>query len=209
MGFDNMKVGIINYGGGNVQSVVNAISFLEIPYVFSNKESELSECTHLILPGVGAFGTVIDTLRAQGLIEILNRLVLEKKKKLLGICIGMQILVEDGVEFGQHNGLGWIKGKCLKLDVAKDGLFLPHIGWNSVQVDIKSFPLFKGIEPGTSFYFVHSYAVKLAEEILTARCSYGEDFVAGLMKDNIYGVQFHPEKSQEAGLRLLKNFCEL
>lgn len=202
-----MKVGIIDYGGGNARSVINAISFLGKPYVFSNEESRLNECSHLILPGVGSFGKIMESLKDERLVDLLNKYVLNEKRYYLGICVGMQILMEEGEEFGRHCGLGWIKGKCLKLDA--ESLFIPHIGWNSVQTDSGLSSLFKDIPAESCFYFVHSYAVHLTEKVPSATCSYGVDFVAAFMKGNIFGVQFHPEKSQKAGLQLLKNFCGL
>lgn len=202
-----MKIGIIDYGGGNTRSVVNAVSFLGKPYIFSDQEKELLECSHFILPGVGSFGKVMELLEKRHLTGFLERYILKEGRYYLGVCVGMQILMEEGEEFGMHRGLGWMRGKCLKLDT--QGLFLPHIGWNSIRVGTDFLHLFNDIPDGSSFYFIHSYAACLEENVPVATCCYGTEFSAAVMKDNIFGVQFHPEKSQRTGLQLLKNFCEL
>ncbi len=198
-------VTIIDYGMGNVASVKNALSFLGVNSIISNQAKDLEQATHLILPGVGAFGDGMDRLKEFNLAEMLEKEVLEKKKPFLGICLGMQLLAEEGEEGGLHRGLGWIKGKVRRFNIDQKKFRIPHVGWNDVSIKNSSV-LFQNIDPKI-FYFVHSYfLVPEDPEIVAATCKYGEEFTAAVQKDNIFGAQFHPEKSQKSGLALLKNF---
>jgi glutamine amidotransferase len=159
------------------------------------------------LPGVGAFGDGMANLKKFGLVDILRKEVLEQKKPFLGICLGMQMLADIGMEGGNHNGLGWIAGISRKLEGDQVPLRLPHVGWNDVSVSKNSI-LFGGVKRPI-FYFVHSYHIVPKDvSIISGYCRYGEKFAAAIEKDNIFGVQFHPEKSQDDGLKVLDNFLQ-
>ncbi len=203
-----MKIVIIDYGSGNIKSVVNALTLLKggNEIILSNKSSDVRAANYLILPGVGAFADCMQGLKAQeGLIEEIRNQVLKEKKPFLGICVGMQILASIGHENGEHQGLGFINGKVEKIP-AKNDLKVPHMGWNEVVVDSKH-ALFKGINSGEHFYFANSYHfICQNKNNILAHVEYGEKLSAVVAKDNILGVQFHPEKSGEAGLKLLQNF---
>ncbi len=198
-------IGLIDYGSGNFSSVLNALLSFTEDIKEIRTADQFEGCSKYILPGVGSFAGAMDKIKELNLIDPLNHYVIDKKLPYLGICVGMQILMEQGFEFGTHNGLGWIEGSCGKLDNER----LPHMGWNEVE-KIENMALFNNINPGSTFYFVHSYAVQVSSAAVTqAATNYGSDFVCALQKDNIYGVQFHPEKSQTYGLQLLENFSKL
>lgn len=202
-----MRVVIIDYKMGNVASVNKALASIGASVVVSGEPKDIERATHLVLPGVGAFGDGMRNLRRQGLIPLLRRKVLADKTPFLGICLGMQLLAEKGYEFGMHRGLGWIPGTAAKLKPA-GGLRLPHIGWNDITVT-KNSALWQKITD-FNFYFVHSYHVKCIDaKIVMATCSHGETFAAALQQGNIFATQFHPEKSQASGLQLLKNFLAI
>ena len=201
-------LGLVNYGSGNYRSVCNALDFLLIDYLEIKTAQDLASVSHIILPGVGAFNDCMNRLGDTHLLEDLKREVLENKKLFLGICVGHQILMSLGTEFEEKEGLGWIQGTTKKL-VTKDHLPVPHIGWTEVHHG-RDNELFKNIDTGSTFYFVHSYYVEIKNsEDLLATARYGDEFVVAIQRDNIFGVQFHPEKSQENGLQLLKNFSEM
>ena len=205
-----IKVGVVDYESGNTRSVVNAIEYLEHDVVLSSDKTLLSGCSHIILPGVGSFKKAMDNLSQKNLIPILQGIVLKEKRYFLGICVGMQILARSGEEFGEHAGLGWIEGKTRKLDISGHELRLPHIGWNEVTNIGSDFTLFNGLSNNPTFYFVHSYALCLQEALpFSAYSNYGNKFLAAVQKETVFGVQFHPEKSQRDGLKLLNNFCNL
>ncbi len=196
---------IVDYGMGNVGSVKNALTLLGAEVVISNKKADIEQSTHIILPGVGAFGDGMRRLRESSAIGVLRREVLEKKKPFLGVCLGMQLLATKGDEGGIHEGLGWIPGNVRRFDIDENKFRVPHIGWNDVVCERES-SLFSDISSPV-FYFVHSYIfVPSDAATVTARCEYGEPFAAAVEMDNIRGVQFHPEKSQKSGLTLLCNF---
>ena len=201
-------LGLVNYGSGNYQSVCNALDFLLIDYLEIKTAHDIANVSHIILPGVGAFNDCMNRLGDTNLLQDLKREVLENKKLFLGICVGHQILMSLGTEFEEKEGLGWIQGTTKKL-VTMDHLPVPHIGWTEVNYG-RDNELFKNIDSGSTFYFVHSYYVEIkhSEDIL-ATARYGDDFVVAIQRENIFGVQFHPEKSQENGLQLLKNFSEM
>lgn len=201
-------LGVINYGSGNYRSVCNALDFLKINYIEITTAEHLAESTHIILPGVGAFNDCMIRLDQMDLIENLKLEVLKEKKLFLGICVGHQILMTFGTEFEKKDGLNLIKGSTEKL-IAQENLPVPHIGWTEVNQNRNS-KLFKDIETGSTFYFVHSYYNKTenSKDIL-ATAEYGIEFSAAIQQNNIFGVQFHPEKSQENGLKLLRNFSEM
>ncbi len=203
-------IGIVDYRSGNTQSVVNAISHLGYEYIRCSSEKDLNKSSHIILPGVGSFAACMDGLKDLSLIDALHKNVKINKKPFLGICVGMQILMDVGTEFGTNTGLGWLCGSCDKISFDKEKTYLlPHVGWN-VVINEEINPIFNGISDSPTFYFVHSYVVNLTEKIdAVSHVNYGTRLVAAVQKDNIFGVQFHPEKSQRDGLLLLKNFCEL
>jgi len=201
------KVCILDYGSGNVRSVFNMVSLLCSDVVVSNKESDIAKATHLILPGVGAFRSSMEMVREKLPLQLLEKRVLEEKIPFLGICVGMQILAEKGFEFGECQGLAWISGSVNKLEVGE--MPLPHVGWNSIEV-VSPSSLFLNLSPSEDFYFVHSYVfIPSDKSFVAATTNYDEKFCSVIIKDNIYGVQFHPEKSQKAGMTLLQNFLEL
>lgn len=201
------KVCILDYGSGNIRSVYNVISYLGHDVVVSNQQDEIAKSTHVILPGVGAFGSSMDRIKRKIPLDVLEDQIIKYQKPFLGICIGMQVLADVGLEFGEHHGLGWIPGIVQKLN--SEGLPLPHIGWNDIRIKNAS-NLLNGLAVAQDFYFVNSYAfVPDDEKNAIAETEYGRWFTSIVQKGNIFGVQFHPEKSQKAGQLLLKNFLEI
>lgn len=190
---------------GNTHSVKEAIELLDFDVIISDKPEKLNKADALILPGVGAFEAAMNNLRERDLIAALNKMVLEKRKPLLGICLGMQLFADDSEENGLHKGLGWISGKVKRIQ-DEPKLRVPHVGWNDIDV-INQSPLFDRLQNKRNFYFDHSYHfVCKDEKTVAAKVNYGKGLVAAVKKNNIHGVQFHPEKSQITGLRLLKGF---
>lgn len=203
----NQKVCILNYGSGNVKSVYNMLLSLSKDVVISNKADDICNASHIILPGVGAFGASMDKIKNKIPLKILEDNILNKKKPFLGICVGMQVLSQKGYEFGEHAGLAWIAGRVERLDSHE--LPLPHIGWNNIEI-VNSSALLQDLKDNQDFYFVHSFVFKaLNPENIIAQTEYGEKFISIINQDNIYGVQFHPEKSQKAGKLLMSNFLKL
>lgn len=203
----NKKVCILDYGSGNVKSVYNMFLTLNCDAIISNDIDEIKSSTHIVLPGVGAFGASIIKIKKKIPLQGLKNEVFKDKKPFLGICVGMQVLFEKGYEFEEHEGLCWIPGDIRKIDSKE--LSLPHIGWNNIMVK-KREGLMKNINDDLDFYFVHSYALSdISNNYAIGITEYGHLFVSVVQKDNIYGVQFHPEKSQKAGALLLKNFLEI
>jgi glutamine amidotransferase len=200
----NQNIVIIDYYVGNTHSVFNTISFLGYRNLkISDNEKEIKNADILILPGVGAFDEAIKNIREKNLDTVLNEAVLKDKKPILGICVGMQMLSEGSEENGWHEGLCWISGKVKKLDPPK-GFSVPHVGWNNIIIQEKT--LFAPFKDNTHFYFDHSYNFETTEDIISAYCDYGVKVTAAVRKDNIFGVQFHPEKSQTSGLKLFRSF---
>ena len=200
------KIGVINYGAGNFSSVWNALNFLEIPCAEVRDSSSLAAASKIILPGVGAFKNAMVRLEEMKLIEPLRNLVLNDQLPFLGICVGHQVLATIGKEFEDYSGLGLVDGEVDQIQGEK--IVLPHMGWNEVEPKPES-KLFQNI-PDPCFYFAHSYSIRLKDEKdAAAYCDYGERLVAAIEKKNIFGVQFDPEKSQWAGLQLLRNFSNL
>ncbi|MGH8176171.1 MAG: imidazole glycerol phosphate synthase subunit HisH [Steroidobacter sp.] len=201
------SVCILNYGSGNVKSVYNLFTAIESNVVISNDAQVIADATHLVLPGVGAFGAAMRKIHGSLPLDVLGQRVLADRKPFLGICVGMQVLATRGLEFEEHEGLGWVSGTVEKLRC--EDMPLPHIGWNNATVRRDS-PLLAGLSEEPDFYFVHSYAVQLVNpDYCLATTRYGEEFCSILQHENLYGVQFHPEKSQRAGLRLAKNFLSI
>lgn len=196
---------IVDYGVGNTNSVSNAIKYLGYnKLTISDNQDVISNADVLILPGVGAFEEAVNNLRARKLDLILNEEVLNKKKPILGICVGMQLMSTLSEENGIHKGLNWIEGKVKKLQLPKE-FAVPHVGWNDVTVNnIK--PLFNRNVDNSNFYFDHSYFYHCDEAYVSAYCDYHIKVTAAIQKDNIFGVQFHPEKSQTNGLKLFRDF---
>lgn len=191
---------------GNIASVSRALKRLEVEHLVSEKPKDVLDAAKLIFPGVGNFAEARSRLRQLGLDRAIRQKALEEKTPLLGICLGMQLFATFGQEGGGAQGLDLISGKVIYHRASLKGLALPHIGWNDVFFN--GMRVFQGIKDGSCFYFVHSYEFIPEEAVGTAISNYGVDFIAAVQKENIIGTQFHPEKSQEAGLRVLKNFCE-
>ena len=203
-------IAIINYGSGNVRAIGNVYDNLKIPYKIIDHPTILSDYSKIILPGVGSFDETMKMLNNSGFKEELNKVALIGQKPVLGICVGMQILA-NGSEEGSLSGLGWIPGRVKKFDktTIKNKPKLPHLGWNSIQVQ-QSFKIFEDIDKEEGFYFIHSYYFECSQhENILATTKYGIDFSSAIVQGNIFGVQFHPEKSHRNGIRLLKNFAEL
>jgi len=204
-----MKTVIIDYGAGNVESVLNALSFVKNneKFLVSNKPSDIRAANHIILPGVGAFGDCMDGLKSvEGLLPEIRKQVLVEKKPFLGICVGMQVLASIGYENGEHQGLGFINGKVEKI-TAQEGLKIPHMGWNEIMLKPNKHQALKDVKNGEHFYFANSYHfICQNENNVLAQVEYGSKLNAIIAKENILGIQFHPEKSGEAGLLILKNF---
>ena len=204
-----MKTVIVDYGSGNIESVFNALLSVknaDQEIVISNNPAELKSATSLILPGVGAFADCIAGLRAvSGLAEELRKQVLTEKKPFLGICVGMQVLASIGYENGEHQGLSFINGKVEQIPTL-EGIKIPHMGWNEIVIK-NDHEVLAGIKTGDHFYFANSYHFRCQNEHNElAHVEYGVKIAAAIAKDNIFGAQFHPEKSGEAGMKLLKNF---
>ena len=200
-----MAIAIVNYGMGNLGSVEAAVKLLGVGCFISSEPQELADAEAFIMPGVGAFGQAMENLRAGKLDVLLHEQVIEQGKPLLGICLGMQLLATDSVEFSYTRGLGWIPGHVVAIQ-PNTMLPVPHVGWNQVVTSQPSC-LFNNIEEGSHFYFDHSLYYDCAEPTaILATCEYGSPRVAALRMGNIFATQFHPEKSQRNGLKLLRNF---
>ena len=201
-----MLVGIIDYRLGNLRSVFSAIQKVGHKAIISSSAEELQLADKLIFPGVGAFGDGMNNLHRLGLVEPLTRMVLEQKKPILGICLGSQLMTKESFEFGYHKGLGWIDASAIKIKTDNKDLRIPHVGWNNL-IQLRENILFNEIPNEALFYYVHSFHVQCNNpDIVIGECEYGMTFTAGFHQNNIYAIQFHPEKSQLYGLNLLKNF---
>lgn len=200
-------IAIVNYNMGNLRSVEKAVLRLGFDCVITNAEAEIRSADKIILPGVGHFGRGMEELGKLGLVNTLNELVLEQKKPILGICLGMQLMTSHSQE-GDVDGLGWLEAETLHFELSAPQR-VPHIGWNTVNQAGDSM-IYEGIEDDAEFYFVHSYYVRSSNpSIVSSTTEYGHSFDSGFAKDNIYGFQFHPEKSHGQGLQLLNNFLKL
>jgi len=202
-----MRVSVIEYGIGNVQSVVNACRRLgaETGIARSGEDLVRAAPDRVILPGVGAVGEALANLRARGLDSALNEVVRSRGVPFLGICVGMQMLAESCEEFGVHPGLGWIPGRVGRLASPGSGVRLPHVGWNTLSITDPADPVFGQLD-GQDAYFVHSYAMSCPEGFVRARTDYAGAFVSAIRRENVIAVQFHPEKSARVGSRLLAAF---
>lgn len=201
---------IINYGSGNIRAIANIYERLKIPFKIADGPSDVKGAEKIILPGVGAFDETISMLDESGFRSVLDFEVLNNKIPVLGICVGMQILAQKSEE-GSLPGLGWIEGQVKKIDVSllTSKPKIPHLGWNSVTVT-KSNNIFKNIDQAKGFYFLHSYyfECKKPEDVMSTSF-YGKDFASSVNRGNIYGAQFHPEKSHQNGVNLLQNFANI
>jgi len=204
------EVGIIDYGSGNFQSVYNAVKFLGSEILIVRNASDLQKVRKIILPGVSAFGTSMKKLHEMGLIDSLINQINHENKLYLGICVGMQILMTKGYEFGEFDGLNLFSGTTVKFDFSnKSPQRLPHMGWNRI-INYQNSKLFTGIDiEEPSFYFAHSYHIVTEGQYVNSQALYGYPFIASIERENIFGVQFHPEKSHQNGLMLLNNFINL
>ena len=199
-------IAIIDYGMGNIHSVQKALEGLGAKTLVTNDPGRLDECDKIVLPGVGAFDDALEELELKGFIPVLERCNKEKKI-LLGICLGMQLMFESSQE-GTRKGLGFIKGE-VKLFDSRKGLKVPHMGWNRLQIE-KKCPLLNDVTDGSYVYFCHSYYPQPKDQkVIAAVTEYGVDFASIVWQDNIYATQFHPEKSQDTGLAILRNFVKL
>jgi len=200
---------IIDYGMGNLRSIGNKFKRLGIPYDLTNDLIKIEKADKIVFPGVGHFKTAMERIKSLGLLEILNKKVKENRVPIFGICLGVQLFCKHSEE-GEVDGLGWIDAELVKFKI-KDKLKykVPHIGWNDVKI-INSNSLDKVVEPEDKFYFVHSYHINCFDKsAIWMMTSYEYEFVSAVHKDNIYGTQFHPEKSHDIGMELLKKFAEL
>jgi len=198
---------IINYGAGNLRSVQKACEYVGEKAVITDNREEILNADRVILPGVGSFGSCIESIRKANLFDCIRQ-VTESGTPFLGICLGLQLLFEASDESPDAKGLGILKGRCVKIPQS-DGVKIPHIGWNSITFSNPS-PLFTGIEDGSFVYFVHSYYMQPNDKsVITAVCDYSASLPVALSRGNIHATQFHPEKSGDVGLKILKNFIDL
>ncbi len=208
-----MNVIIVDYNSGNISSVIN--SFKEVAQDKANIEvsSDLNKIKlsdKVVLPGQGSFKSCVDALNnVDGLIDTLNEFAINNKKPLLGICVGLQMFADIGYEETETKGLGWISGKVLKIDNKNGEFKLPHIGWNQIKI-VKDSKIFQNIENNSHMYFVHSYEfVPNDKNVISASTDYSSNIVCSVEKENIFGTQFHPEKSDKAGLKIIDNFISI
>jgi imidazole glycerol-phosphate synthase subunit HisH len=200
---------IIDYGMGNLRSILHKLQKMQIEGLISPRPEDIEKATHLILPGVGHFAAGMENLRRSGLIEILNRRVLQDKTPIMGICLGMQLLTEHSEE-GDAAGLGWIKGRTVRFDSGTDAnrLRVPHVGWNLISKKGPC-PFLVDVADDQRFYFVHSYYVSCDhEQDIAATTRYGREFVSVVHRGNIFGTQFHPEKSHRRGIEIIRRFVQ-
>ena len=199
-----MKVAIVDYGMGNILSLVGALNYLGVQHiVVTSDHHQLADADRLILPGVGSFAKAMQVIKEKNLHFTLHDLVVEKKKPILGICLGMQLMGLSSTEHGQHAGLGWVRGEVTKFN--KPSLKVPHVGFDQVIVNHSS-KLYNDMHGEIDFYFTHSFKMHCDASINQNFCNYGDNFVASFECEHIAGVQFHPELSQQNGLHLMQNF---
>ena len=208
-----MKVTIVDYNSGNISSVIN--SFKEVAKEKVNIEvtsdpNKIKSSDKVVLPGQGSFKSCVEALNnIDGLLETLNEFTMINKKPLLGICVGLQMFADVGYEETETKGLGWISGKVLKIDNQSGKFKLPHIGWNQINI-VKDSKIFKDIDNNSHMYFVHSYEfVPNDKKVVSATTDYSSNIICSVEKENIFGTQFHPEKSDKSGLKIIDNFISL
>ena len=208
-----MNVTIVDYKSGNISSVINSFKEVAKSKVNIKVTSELNEIKSsdkLVLPGQGSFKSCIDGLKnISGMIDVLNEFVINNKKPLFGICVGLQMFANIGYEEKETEGLGWIPGKVSKIDNQKGKYKLPHIGWNQINI-LKNSKILKGVEKNSHMYFVHSYEfIPEDKDVISSTTNYSSNIVCSVEKENIFGTQFHPEKSDKLGLKIINNFISL
>ena len=208
-----MNITIVDYSSGNISSVINSFSEVCKSKYKINVSSDLkiiSNSDKIVLPGQGSFKSCVDSLnKIEGLNETLNQFVFDQKKLLLGICVGMQMFADVGYEENETKGLGWISGKVSKIDNQNQKFKLPHIGWNEITIT-KDSSIFKNIDNKSHMYFVHSYEfVPEEKSVISSTTDYSTSIVCSVEKENIFGTQFHPEKSDKLGLKLIENFISI
>lgn len=201
-------VGIVDYGVGNLFSLKSSFKYIGESAELVSDEESIMACDRLILPGVGAFGDAAEALKKTGLGEVVKRFA-ESGKPLMGICLGMQLLFEKGLEFGEHEGLGLIPGNVVAISPLVNGNKVPQIGWNSLIFTETKGDIYKNTNNGEFVYFVHSFHADCPMQYITAQTEYGAFLTASVQNGNVMGTQYHPEKSGEAGLAILKSFCEI
>lgn len=201
-------VGIIDYGVGNLFSLKSSFKYIGINADIVSDEKAISRCDRLILPGVGAFGDAADALRESKLDSVIKSIAKEGTP-LMGICLGMQLLFEKGLEFGEHAGLGLIPGKVVSIEPVVNGNKIPHIGWNALRFTENKGDIYINTNDGEFVYFVHSFHADCPDEYITAKAEYGTMLTASVQNGNVMGTQYHPEKSGDAGLMILRSFCEI
>ncbi len=197
-------IAVIDYGMGNLRSVQKAFEYLGYKAVITQQPSEIQKADKVVLPGVGAFRDAMQTIKQKGIDKVLYDVV-EQKKPLLGICLGMQMFFEKSYEYGEHKGLGILQGEIVKLP---ENVKIPHMGWNSLNIKKKN-PLFEGLSQEPYVYFVHSYHLNTEADIVSATTYYGKEIQVAAQKENVFALQFHPEKSGDVGLNILQNFGRL
>lgn len=202
------KIVVIDYGMGNLRSVAKILARLNVVPIITDSKEDVMSADKIILPGVGAFPKAMENLQDLGLIDTLATVVNDRKRPFLGICLGMQLLANESNEGEITEGLGWIDARVKRFN-RMNGLRIPHMGWNSIEM-VKETPLFRDLRGRPTFYFTHSYNMQCSDDdCVVGTCEYGEKFVAVVQKGNIFGTQFHPEKSQVHGRIMLENFLWL
>ena len=208
-----MNVTIVDYNSGNISSVINSFMKVaedKVKIEVTSDISKIKSSDKVVLPGQGSFKSCIDALnKIKGLIDVLNDFAINRKKPLLGICVGLQMFADVGYEETETKGLGWVSGKVSKIDNQKGKFKLPHIGWNQLKI-LNESKIFKNIKNNSHMYFVHSYEfIPEDKSVITATIDYSSNIVSAIEKDNIFGTQFHPEKSDKLGLNIIENFINL
>ena len=208
-----MNVTIVDYNSGNISSVINSFKKVaedKVKIEVTSDISKIKSSDKVVLPGQGSFKSCIDALnKIKGLIDVLNDFAINRKKPLLGICVGLQMFADVGYEETETKGLGWVSGKVSKIDNQKGKFKLPHIGWNQLKI-LNESKIFKNIKNNSHMYFVHSYEfIPEDKSVITATIDYSSNIVSAIEKDNIFGTQFHPEKSDKLGLNIIENFINL
>ena len=208
-----MNITIVDYKSGNISSVINSFNEVakdKVKVEVTSDINKIKSSDKVVLPGQGSFKSCVDGLNnINGLVDTLNEFVINDKKPLLGICVGLQMFADIGYEETETKGLGWISGKVSKIDNQNGKYKLPHIGWNQINI-IKESSIFKGIENNSHMYFVHSYEfIPKDKNVISATTDYSSNLVCAVEKENIFGTQFHPEKSDKTGLKVIDNFLKL
>tara|TARA_A100000164_G_scaffold381731_1_gene435058 strand:- start:1990 stop:2604 length:615 start_codon:yes stop_codon:yes gene_type:complete len=201
------RICILDYGIGNTKSIINILESVSIPCILTNNKEEIVKSSHYILPGVGSYKDAIYQFKKIIPISTLENEIFKKKKPLMGICVGMQMMSTNGYEFEEVKGLNWIEGNVIKMKTKNSPL--PHVGWNNVNF-VQSSPIFDKIENNSDFYFLNSYCFQLKDKkFLVGNTNYDNEFNSAIQCNNLFGVQFHPEKSQRKGKKILENFFNL